>query len=111
MALFKGSWYETVKPFDPPEDGSAPFRGLRPRPLADPEPVLEHSVAVGDRLDGLGQHYYANPRDWRRLADTNPQEIFAEDLVYVAEPPAPDQIQAPALGDVILVPRRREGGI
>jgi hypothetical protein len=110
MALFKGSYYETTRAFDLPEDASPPFRGLRPRTLADPEPILEHTVAVGDRLDALGQHYYANPRDWRRLADCNAQAIFAEDLVYAATRPPPDQVQAPALGDVLLVPRRREGG-
>jgi hypothetical protein len=111
MALFKGSYYETTRAFDPPEDARPPFRGLRPRSLTDPEPILEHTVAVGDRLDTLAQHYYANPRDWRRLADCNPQEIFAEDLVYAPQSPAQDQVLAPAIGEVILVPRRREGGI
>ncbi|MCE6953097.1 hypothetical protein LAZ29_19405 [Cereibacter sphaeroides] len=108
MALFKGSYYEGLKPFDPPEDGSAPFRGLRPRPIAAPEPILEHTVAVGDRLDALGQHYYASPRDWRRIADSNPQEIFPEDLVYAPEPPPPGEVQREAVGEVVLIPRRRE---
>ena len=111
MALFKGSYYEITRPFDPPEDGKPAFKGLRQRTLADAEPVLEHSVAVADRLDALGQHYYANPRDWRRLADCNAQAIFAEDLVYTATRPKPGQIQDAALGEVILVPRRREGAI
>jgi hypothetical protein len=110
MALFKSSAYEDVRSFDPPEDGSARFAGLRTRPIADPEPILEHAVAVGDRLDALGQNYYANPRDWRRLADCNPQVIFAEDLVYVPDAPAPGAVQGQPLGEVILVPRRREGG-
>jgi hypothetical protein len=109
MALFKGSYYEAARAFDPPEDGRPGFKGLRPRVLADPEPVLEHVVAVGDRLDGLGQNYYANPRDWRRLADCNPQALFAEDLVYAAALPAPGDVQAAALGETLLVPRRREG--
>jgi hypothetical protein len=110
MALFKGSYYETTRSFDAPEDGSPAFRGLRPRTIADPEPILEHSVSVGDRVDGLGQHYYANPRDWRRIADCNPQAIFVEDLIYAANPPPAGDVQAEAVGDVLLIPRRREGG-
>jgi hypothetical protein len=106
MALFKGSAYETVKSFDPPEDGSPRFEGLRTRTIADPEPVLEHPVTVADRLDGLGQHYYANSREWRRIADCNPQPLFAEDLVYL---PDASLGTGQPLGEVILIPRRREG--
>ncbi len=113
MAFFKGSYYELLRLFDPPEDGSAPFRGTRPRPIDTPEPVLEHQVSIGDRVDTLGQHYYANPRDWRRIADTNPGILFAEDLVYDLDAdPETLPRHAPMrerLGAVILVPRRREG--
>jgi nucleoid-associated protein YgaU len=110
MALFKGSAYETTRSFDPPEDGGPRFEGLRTRDIAAPEPILEHAVVTGDRLDALGQHYYANPRDWRRLADCNPQALFAEDMVWLRDPPADPQAPAQPLGEVILVPRRREGG-
>ena len=109
MAFFKGSYYERLKIFDPAEDGRSGFRGVRARPIADPEPVLEHSVAVGDRLDTLGQHYYANPRDWRRMADCNPDAIFPEDLVYDAEAAPDTEPQSERIGRVLLVPRRREG--
>jgi nucleoid-associated protein YgaU len=113
MAFFKGSYYELLRVFDPPEDGSAPFRGVRARPIANPEPILEHVVAVGDRVDSLGQHYYANPRDWRRIADANPDVLFPEDLVYDPDAdPAALTRDAPIrerLGAVLLVPRRREG--
>jgi hypothetical protein len=109
MTLFKGSWYETTRAFDPPEEGGPWFRGLRPRSIAAPEPILEHSIVVGDRVDGLGQHYYANPADWRRIADCNPQAIFVEDLIYTNTRPAPGQLLAEAVGEVILIPRRREG--
>lgn len=119
MAFFKGSYYETLAPFDSPQDGSRGFRGVRPRPVPAAEPVLEHPVAVSDRLDGLGHHYYANPRDWRRIADANPETLFAEDLIVE---PAPDDALDPGsptgdeaaslrerLGAIVLVPRRREG--
>lgn len=107
MAFFKGSPYETLAPFDPPEDGTPGFRGIRPRPVGTPEPVLEHAVAVADRLDALGQHYYANPRDWRRIADANPEALFAEDLILAPAPPAEPATER--LGEVVLIPRRREG--
>lgn len=106
MAFFKGSWYETLSPFDPPEDGSRGFRGVRARPVPAPEPVLEHAVAVGDRLDALGQNYYANPRDWRRLADGNLDWLFAEDMVWDTTEGATAREKQ---GTTLLVPRRREG--
>ena len=106
--IFKGSYYEATRSFDAPEDGSAPFKGLRARTIANPEAILEHKIAVGDRVDALGQHYYANPRDWRRLADCNPDTIFVEDMVAdEANPPLGEVLQE-AVGEVILVPRRKE---
>lgn len=107
MAFFKGSYYESIAVFDDPEDGSDGFRGIRARPVPSPEPVLEHSVSVGDRLDQISQHYYANPRDWRRVADCNPDTLFAEDLVY--DPDIQDDVAREDRGARILIPRRREG--
>ncbi|WP_238366289.1 hypothetical protein [Mesobacterium pallidum] len=106
MAFFKGSWYEDLPPFDPPEDGTRGFRGTRARAIPAPQPVLEHGVAVGDRIDQLGQNYYGNPRDWRRLADGNPDVIFPEDLVWDT---AEGEVAHEKTGETLLVPRRREG--
>ena len=117
MAFFKGSYYETVATFEEDSEGQA-FRGPRARPIGRPQAVLEHAIMVGDRLDALGQHFYANPRDWRRLADCNPEAMFAEDLVLeplafpqpdVEDPATPDLTENARVGKVILVPRRREG--
>lgn len=108
MAFFKGSYYQNLPVFDQPE-GSKGFRGVRARPVADPEPVLEHSVSVGDRLDSLGQHYYANPRDWRRLADCNADVIFPDDLLLEQDTPRMGGAPRERKGEVILVPRRRKG--
>ena len=109
MAFFKGSYYETTAAFEPPEDLRPAFRGVRGRAIADPEPVLEHPVTVGDRLDQLGQNYYANGRDWRRLADCNSDAIFPEDLIYTgAAHPDAAELPEERIGRVILVPRRRE---
>lgn len=107
MAFFKGSYYEDARAFDPPEDGTPAFRGIRARPSGKAEPVIEHAVNRGDRLDQLAQHYYANPRDWRRLADCNNAAIFAEDLVY--EPESTGAVAEERIGHSLLVPRRREG--
>ena len=108
MAIFKGSSYETTRAFDAPEDGSALFKGLRARSIANPEAILEHRVAVGDRVDALGQHYYANPRDWRRLADCNPDTIFPDDMVADPDNPPLGEVLQEAVGAVLLVPRRKE---
>ena len=39
-------------------------------------------VAHKDRLDGLGQLYYSRPGSWYRIAEANPDALFAEDLLY-----------------------------
>lgn len=107
MAFFKGSYYENVPAFSD-KDGPA-FRGPRARPIADPEAVLEHGVNVGDRLDTLGHHFYANSHDWRRIADCNPQALFAEDLIIERTAFPATQEPQQRTGKVVLVPRRREG--
>ncbi|MCB1491855.1 MAG: hypothetical protein KDJ77_08665 [Rhodobiaceae bacterium] len=106
MTFFKGSWYENVPLFDPDDSGKPVFKGLRARPLGKPEPVLEHSVALKERLDSLANHYYAEPRDWRRIAETNPDAIFAEDLLWETAPV--DENGRERTGNVVLIPRRRE---
>lgn len=109
MAFLKGSSYQQLKRFEPDGSDRTTFGGVRARLIADPEPVLEHIVQVADRLDNLGQHYYANPRDWRRLADCNPDALFPEDMIYQADAPPRDQPLTERAGRVLLVPRRREG--
>ena len=108
MAFFKGSPYEDVPAFAPAEDGALPFKGIRARPLPIPETVLDHSVALGDRLDTVAQNYYAEPRDWRRLAEANPDRFFLEDALYDVEA---EDLQLPKLGQTLGVPRRRDGGL
>jgi nucleoid-associated protein YgaU len=107
MAFFKGSYYEAQATFERDDQGNKPvFKGVRPRPIPQAEAVLEHNVTTGDRLDALAQNYYANPRDWRRLADCNTETLFAEDLIYddsTGDRPTEKQ------GARVLIPRRREG--
>jgi hypothetical protein len=109
VAFFKGSYYEQLQVFDASAAHGSAFRGVRARPIADPEPVLEHAVSMADRLDTLSQHYYANPRDWRRIADCNGDELFPEDLIYEDDPPPRRTPLQERMGRVLLVPRRREG--
>ena len=110
MAFFKGSYYQNLPTFDAPDDASKTgFRGVRARPVADPDPVLEHAISIGDRLDSLGHHYYSNPRDWRRLADCNSDALFPEDLILEDDNPTLEGEPRERTGEVLLVPRRREG--
>jgi hypothetical protein len=104
MAFLKGSFYENLRRFAASEEGALPFKGVRARRLATPEPVLEHTVALKERPDSLAQHYYADPRAWRWIADTNPEAIFFEDMLHDPEPGE----ESERLGAVILIPRRRE---
>jgi hypothetical protein len=107
MAFFKGSFYERVPLFAPDERGRVSFKGVCARPLASPEPVLEHSVSLKERLDSVAQHYYADTRSWRRIADTNPDMLFPEDILYSPDPIAENGRER--LGDVVLIPRKRDG--
>lgn len=104
--FFKGSFYEKTPLFSPDEEGETLFGGLRARSLARPEAILEHSVALKERLDSVAHHYYADSRAWRRIAETNPEVLFPEDLLF---DPAPiSENGRERLSHVILIPRRKE---
>lgn len=106
MVFFKGSFYENVTPFAVGGKGEIVFEGVRARPLDQPEPVLEHSVTMKERLDSIAHHYYADGREWRRIVETNPDVLFPEDLLFEREPV--EENGRERLGHVILIPRRRE---
>jgi hypothetical protein len=55
------------------------------RPLATTEGVLAHMLAEGERLDGLAQQYYEEPRLWWRVCDANPAFLSPLGLIG-AEP-------------------------
>ena len=106
MAFLKGSFYEHVPLFAPDESGRVLFRGTQARPQSTPEPILEHPVALKDRLDSVAQHYYADPRAWRRIAAANPDAIFPEDLLY--DPTPTEEWGRERLDALVLIPRRRD---
>ncbi len=113
MAFFKGSYYENVPLFTPDDRGETVFEGVRARRLEKPEPILEHSVTLKERLDSMAHHFYAESRDWRRIVDTNTDVIFPEDLLFDPRPADQsgqhnDEDGRERLGHVILIPRRRE---
>ncbi len=121
MAFLKGSFYEKVARFAPDEESRSSFKGVRARPLGELEPVLEHSVVLRDRPDQLAFHYHAEPREWRQIADANPDFLFFEDALYdptpeprrdalgniLSEDYASDPTGSENLGDIVLIPRRR----
>ena len=113
MAFFKGSYYESIPQFTPNDKGEIVFQGLKARPLNKLEPVLEHIVSLKERLDSIAHHYYANSRDWRRIVETNPDVMFPEDLLFDPKPKDEegrlvDGNGRERIGDVILIPRRKE---
>jgi hypothetical protein len=95
-----GSRYFDTPPFDPPDGGRPPFRGLRPRHIGPALGVIEHVLREGDRLDLLALHYYNDPRRWWRIADANPEVVHAADLTLREQ-----------AGSVILIPRSVEPGV
>lgn len=112
MAFLKGSAYENTPDFAPDDEGKLPFRGIRARRLRNPEAVLEHTVALRDRLDSVSHDYYAESRDWRWLAEANPDVLFPEDLLWDDEAGDADDPKAitgrEKVGRLVIVPRRNE---
>lgn len=112
MAFFKGSDYALTPLFEPDARGETVFRGLRARRLRHPEAVLEHTVALRDRLDSVAQEYFAESRDWRWLAEANPDVLFPEDLLWSPAATEPDDPSVETgharVGRVVIVPRRTE---
>lgn len=82
MTLFRGSRYKFMQSFEPNENLDQPYKGLRARPVGPAEGVLEHVIVNKDRLDTLGYYFYGEPRNWYRLAEANPDYLFAEDMIY-----------------------------
>ena len=108
MAFFKGSDYEGVPDFAPLDDGTEVFRGIRARRLRRTDPVLEHTVALKERLDSVAHEYYAQPRAWRWLVDANPDVLFPEDLLWSTDDETVAEHGRERLGHVVLIPRRGE---
>ncbi len=93
----KGSRYEKCVTFTPDPAGTAVFAGIRPRSIGPATGVVEHVVKAGDRLDLLARHYYNDDRLWWRIADANPDFLFAGDMVL-------EEME----GRVILIPKAKE---
>ncbi len=79
--FFKGSRYESVRPFYAAPGGREVFPGYRQREVVTRAGAVEHVVKAGDRLDLLARHYYNDDRLWWRIADANPEIQFAGDML------------------------------
>ena len=108
MAFFKGSDYEHTPIFAPAENGELVFRGLRARRIRNPDVVLEHTVAMKERLDSVAHEYFAQSRAWRWIVEANPDVLFAEDLLWDSTDETLDENGRERLGNAILIPRREE---
>ncbi|MBL8394637.1 MAG: hypothetical protein JNK99_07805 [Candidatus Accumulibacter sp.] len=118
----KRSRYLGTRRFEPHEDGSLPFKGVRARVIGPATPVLEHVLQPGERLDALGVHYFNDPYLWHRILDANPDLLCAAQLEIVGapslprlrpgadEPPAPTSGSLADYGEILLIPRAKEGG-
>lgn len=95
--LTRNSRYKDALPFAPNTEGNEVFPGLRARMLGPATPVIEHEVAVGDRLDHLARHYYNNDRLWWRLVDASPEFLYGDQAL--------DRDNA---GQALPVPKLRE---
>lgn len=102
MAVFRGSRYELVANFTPDPEGRRHCKGLLPRNVSVPEAILEHPVAVKDRLDTLGQNYYREPRLWHRVVEANLNTVFADDLLHNR------QTADDLTHEAIVIPHREE---
>ena len=121
MTFHKGSRYEKTRHFAPDDNGELPFAGVRARSIGPATPVVEHEVTAGERLDLLALHYYQDDRLWWRIADANPEFLFAgpmlfetlpeEDLPTLESLTPEERVEATRNlrpGSVILIPKARE---
>lgn len=104
--------YANTPAFEANPRGNIEFRGLRPREVSNAPGVLEHSVTTGERLDRLSQHYFDDNRIWWRIADANPQFLYAPDMLFS---PGSEQSESDdplrrrdMIGRTILIPKARE---
>ncbi|MDF2177353.1 hypothetical protein P2G88_03725 [Aliiglaciecola sp. CAU 1673] len=95
--LSKKSRYQNTPLFSPLEDGSNVFQGLRARTIGPSNAVVEHEVESSNRLDQLATHYYNQDRLWWRIADANPQFVYA-----------PNMLGTEMQGSAILIPKAKE---
>lgn len=115
--FLKESRYAQARRFAAAEDGHPPFKGVRPRAIDAATPVVEHGLQTGERLDGLGQHYFNDSRRWWRILDANADLLCAAELELTGLPPLPrPEGEGPVLppeetarlGETVLVPRAKE---
>ncbi|MBX3607175.1 MAG: hypothetical protein KF788_17990 [Piscinibacter sp.] len=108
----RGSRYLASARFAPADDGSLPFKGVRPRTIGPAGGVVEHALQPGERLETLAGHYYNDARLWWRVVDANADVLCGaevEHLGLVPLPGAPPVAPDPAeFGEVLLVPKAKE---
>lgn len=76
----KNRYSETGR-FQPDARGNSDFSGVRPREITPAEPVLEHRITAGERLDQLSNHYFNDDRLWWRLGDASWLFLYAPDML------------------------------
>lgn len=112
----KRSRYLAARRYAPDASGRQPFKGVRPRDIGAATPVLEHVLQPGERFDALGVHYFNDPNLWHRILDANPDVLCAAQLELIGQPALPrtgaeaTPADVPELGEILLIPRAREGG-
>lgn len=115
--FLKDSRYAQARRFDTNEDGSISLKGVRPREIGTATPVVEHTLQSGERLDGLGHHYFNDTRKWWRILDANADVLCAAELELTGLPPLPRSAgtgpavvedETAELGETLLVPRAKE---
>lgn len=111
----KGSRYLSSARFAPAEDGTPPFKGVRPRSIGPATGVVEHPLQPGERLESLAGHFYNDPRLWWRVVDANVDVLCAAEVEHLGLVPLPgtpaavvDPGRASEFGEVLLVPKARE---
>ena len=81
--FFKGSRYEKVGEYTPPDITGKKIKVKRIRPIPPTPGRFLHTVREGDRLDLLASKYYGNPKKFWRICDAN-NELYSDDLLQEA---------------------------
>lgn len=73
----RNSRYAASRLFEPGQDGTSEFRGIRPRAIPPTEGVIEHTQTEDDRPDLMALNFYQADRAWWRILDANPEFLLA----------------------------------
>ena len=77
----KDSRYADLEELNVTDANGRTVRACGPRFSVHTEPVLQHAITEGERLDTLAHQYYEKSNEWWRICESNPDVEWPPDLL------------------------------